>query len=222
MKVILFGATGMIGQAALRECLLDPGVTSVLSIGRSTSGKRDPKLREIVHGDLTDLSSIETELSGYDACFYCLGISSLGMPEAAYRRITYDMPLAAAKILLRGHPSVTFIYVSGAGADPTESGSVMWARVKGAAENAVQLLPFKGYVFRPAFVQPLNGIGSKTKWINAIYALIRPLAPLLMWLMPKYAATTTDIGRAMIAVARNGAPKPVLESSDIVRAAAMA
>jgi uncharacterized protein YbjT (DUF2867 family) len=222
MKVILFGATGMIGQAALRECLLDTSVTSVLSIGRSATGKHDAKLREIMHSDLTDLSSIEAELSGYDACFYCLSISSLGMTEAAYRKIMYDMPLAAAQTLAQFNPYVTFIYVSGFGADPTEAGKTMWGRVKGAAENALQRLPLKTYVFRPAFVQPLNGIGSKSKWINAIYALIWPLTPLFMWLMPKYASTTTDIGRAMIAVARNGAPKPVLESGDIVRAAATA
>lgn len=220
MKVILFGATGMIGQAALRECLLDPGVTAVLSIGRSTTGKRNAKLRELVHSDLADLSSIETQLSGYDACFYCLGISSVGMTEAAYRKITYDMPLAAAQTLMRDNPGMTFIYVSAAGADPTEKGRVMWARHKGAIENALFRLPLKAYSFRPAFVQPLNGIGSKTKWVNAIYAAIRPLAPLLMALMPKYASTTTDIGRAMIAVARNGAPTRVLESRDIVRAAA--
>jgi uncharacterized protein YbjT (DUF2867 family) len=222
MKVILFGATGMIGQAALRECLLDPSMTAVLSIGRSTTGKRDPKLRELMHSDLTDLSSIETELSGYDACFYCLGISSIGMTETAYRRITYDMPLAAAQTLMRDNPGMTFIYVSGNGADPTESGKTMWARIKGAAENALLRLPLKTFVFRPAFVQPLNGIGSKSKWINAIYTLFSPLAPLLMRLIPNYATTTTDIGRAMIGVARNGAPTRILESPAIRQAAAAA
>ena len=222
MKVILFGASGMIGQAALRECLLDPDVTSVLSIGRSTTGKRDPKLRELMHGDLADLSSIETELSGYDACFYCLGISSVGMTEAAYRKITYDMPLAAAQTLARDNPGMSFIYVSAAGADSSESGRTMWARVKGAAENALFRMPLKAYAFRPFFVQPLNGIGSKTKFYNAIYAMSRPLAPLMMWLLPKYASTTTDIGRAMIAVARNGAPTRVLDSREMVRAAASA
>lgn len=220
MKVILFGTTGMIGQAALRECLLDRSVTSVLSIGRSTTGKRDPKLREIVHSDLTDLSSIETELSGYDACFYCLGISSLGLTEAAYRKITYDMPLAAAQTLMRDNPGMTFIYVSGSGADSSEAGKTMWARVKGAAENALLRLPLKTCVFRPAFVQPLNGIGSKTKWVNAIYAMVSPLVPLVVRLIPNYATTTTDIGRAMIGVARNGAPTRVLESPAIRQAAA--
>jgi uncharacterized protein YbjT (DUF2867 family) len=222
MKVILFGATGMIGQAALRECLLDPSVTSVPSIGRSTTGKRDPKLRELMHSDLADLASIETELSGYDACFYCLGISSIGMTETAYRRITYDMPLVAAQTLMRDNPGMTFIYVSGNGADPTEAGKTMWARVKGAAENALLRLPLKTFVFRPAFVQPLNGIGSKTKWINAVYALFRPLVPLLVRLIPNYATTTTDIGRAMIGVARNGALTRILESPAIRQAAAAA
>lgn len=222
MKVILFGASGMIGQAALRECLLDPSVTAVLSIGRSTSGKRDPKLRELVHGDLADLSSIETELSGYDACFWCLGISSVGMTETAYRKITYDMPLAAAQTLARDNPGMTFIYVSAGGADSSESGRTMWARVKGAAENALFRLPLKAYAFRPFFVQPLNGIGSKTKLYNTIYAMSRPLAPLMMWLVPNYATTTTEIGRAMIGVARNGAPTRILESLAFRQAAAAA
>jgi uncharacterized protein YbjT (DUF2867 family) len=222
MKIILFGASGMIGQAALRECLLDPGVTQVLSIGRSPTGKQHDKLREIVRADLLNFADIEPELVGYQACFYCLGISSLGMTEAAYRVITYDMPLAAASVLARLNPEMTFVYVSGTGADVTESGRTMWARVKGAAENALRRIPFKAvYVFRPAFVQPLNGIGSKTKWVNAIYALVRPLTPLLMRLIPKHVTTTTDIGRAMIAVARHGAPTPVLESIEIRQAAAL-
>jgi uncharacterized protein YbjT (DUF2867 family) len=220
MKVIMLGATGMIGQGVLRECLLDASVTSVLSIGRSTTGKQDPKLREIVLGDLSDLSSIESDLAGYQACFYCLGISSLGITEPAYRKITYDMPMAAAQTLARLSPDLTFIYVSGSGADTSEDGSVMWARVKGAAENALSRLPLKTYVFRPAFVQPLNGVVSKTKWINALYALFRPFTPLLMRLMPNYSSTTTDIGRAMIAVACKGYPVRLLESPEIVRAAA--
>ncbi|MDB5601143.1 MAG: epimerase [Xanthobacteraceae bacterium] len=220
MKIILFGASGMIGQAAMRECLLDPGVTQVLSIVRSPSGKQHDKLREIVRADLMNVSDIEPELAGYDACFYCVGISSVGMKEADYRVITYDMPLAAGAVLARQNPDMTFVYVSASGADPTERGSTMWARVKGATENALRHLPFKAvYVFRPAFVQPLNGIASRTGWYNTLYMLIRPLTPLMMWLVPRYATTTTDIGRAMIGVARHGAPKPVLESPEIRQAA---
>lgn len=220
MKIILFGASGMIGQAAMRECLLDPGVTQVLSFVRSPTGKQHDKLREIVRRDLLDFSDIESDLVGYDACFYCVGISSVGMKEAGYRAVTYDMPLAAASVLSRLNPGMTFVYVSAAGADSTERSSTMWARVKGAAENALQRLPFKAvYILRPFFVQPLDGIVSRTGWYNTLYALTRPLTPLVMRLIPRYATTTTEIGRAMISVVRHGAPTPVLHSLEFRQAA---
>src|ERR1700722_9569703 len=153
MRVILFGATGMIGQGVLRECLLDPGVEAVLSIGRRASGVTNAKLREIVHADLTDLSAIEGELGGYDACFFCLGISSAGMSEADYRRVTYDVTLAAAQAIQKRSPDLTFVYVSGTGTDSTEKGRTMWARVKGATENAILAMPFKAsYMFRPGYI----------------------------------------------------------------------
>jgi uncharacterized protein YbjT (DUF2867 family) len=216
MKVILFGATGMVGQGVLRECLLDPKVERVLIIGRRASGQQHAKLREIVHADFSDFSTIEAELSGYDACFFCLGVSSAGMAEAAYRLVTYDIALAAARTLVRLNPTMTFIYVSGMGADSSERGRTMWARVKGAAENALLRLPFKAvYVVRPAAIQPLHGIRSRTIWYQAVYAVIWPLLSVVRIAFPNYVTTTEQIGRAMIKVARSGAPKPILESRDI-------
>jgi len=216
MKAILFGTTGMVGQGVLRECLFSQEVDTVLSIGRRTTGQQHPKLREIAHQDFTDFSSIEGELSGYDACFFCLGVSSLGMNEADYRRVTYDFTLAAAQTLARLNPNMTFIYVSGASTDSTGQGSTMWARVKGQTENAVFQLPFKAsYAFRPAYIQPLNGIVPKTAWLRAFYAVVAPLYPLWKALFPRFVTTTACIGRAMIHVARAGAPKRVLENRDI-------
>ena len=168
MKVILFGATGMVGQGCLRECLLDPGVESVLAVGRSTTGQRHAKLREILHDNFVDYSAIESELEGFDACFFCLGVSSLGMSEERYRHLTYDLTMAAAKTLSRRNPNMVFIYVTGAGTDSTERGSLMWARIKGKTENDLLKLPFRAaYMFRPAGIQPLHGIRSRTAWIPA-------------------------------------------------------
>ena len=212
MKVILFGATGMVGQGVLRECLLDPRVEAVLSIGRSATGQQHPKLRELVHRDLLDYSAIESELSGYDACFFCLGVTSSGMSEADYRRITYDVTIAAATVLSRLNPQMTFVFVSGAGT----GGKQMWARVKADAENALLKLPFKAaYMFRPAIIQPLHGIRSRTTSYRVFYAITRPLLPLLKRALPKYVTTTEQIGRAMLAVVRKGAPKAILETQDI-------
>ena len=216
MKVILFGATGMVGQGVLRECLLDAGVESVLAIGRSPTGQRHAKLREIVHGDFLDYSAIESELTGYDACFFCLGVSSVGMNEERYRHLTYDITLAAARTLAKLNPQMVFVYVTGRGTDSTEKGSLMWARVKGKTENDLLKLPFKAaYMFRPAGIQPLHGIRSKTGWVQAIYVGTAPLLSLLNRVAPKYMTTTEQVGRAMIGVARDGFPRPVLESEDI-------
>ena len=210
----------MVGQGVLRECLQDPSVERVLAIGRSAAGQRHDKLRELVVRDFADFSSIERDLSGYDACFFCLGITSAGMSEADYRRVTYDIAMAAARALVKVNPGMTFIFVSGAGADSSEKGRVMWARVKGQTENALLALPFKGvYVFRPAAIQPLHGIRSTTAWINAAYTVFGPLYPVLKALFPKYVTTTEAVGRAMINVARRGAPQRVLENQDINREA---
>jgi uncharacterized protein YbjT (DUF2867 family) len=218
MKVILFGATGMVGQGVLRECLLDPGVESVLAVGRSPTGQRHAKLREIVHDNFMDYSSIESQLTGYDACFFCLGVSSIGMDEERYRHLTYDITLAAATTLSKLNPGMVFTYVSGRSTDSTEQGPMMWARVKGKTENDLLKLPFKAaYMFRPAGIQPLHGIKSKTAWIQAIYVVTAPLLSLLNRTSPKFMTTTEQVGRAMIKVARDGYPKPVLESEDINR-----
>ncbi len=216
MNVIVFGATGMVGQGVLRECLLDPGVRRVLAIGRSATGQRHEKLREIIYAELFDLSPIESELSGLDACFFCLGVSAAGMTEDEYSRITVDMTLLVARTLARLNPGMTFIYVSGAGTDSTERGRTMWARVKGRTENALLRLPFRAaYMFRPAAIQPLHGIRSKTKLYRFLYILTAPLLPILKRLFPRYVTTTEQLGRAMIKVARDGAPKRVLEPADI-------
>jgi len=216
MRVILFGATGMVGQGVLRECLLDPAVESVLSIGRSPTGQRHAKLREIVHGDFMDYSAIEPQLADYDSCFFCLGVSSIGMEEARYRHLTYDITLAAATTLARLNPGMVFTYVTGRSTDSTEQGPMMWARVKGKTENDLLKLPFKAaYMFRPAGIQPLHGVRSKTGWIQAIYVVASPLLSWLARVAPKYMTTSEQLGRAMIKVARDGYPRPVLESEDI-------
>jgi uncharacterized protein YbjT (DUF2867 family) len=215
VKVILFGASGMVGQGVLQECLRSGEVEGVLSIGRRASRQQHPKLREIVHQDFSDLFEIEGELSGYDACFFCLGVSSLGMKEPDYRWVTYEFALAAAQTLARLNPGMTFIYVSGAGTDSTGRGSTMWARVKGQTENAIFELPFKAYAFRPAYIQPLGGIVPKTLWLRVVYAVVAPLYPVWKALFPNYVTTGAQVGRAMIHVAREGAPNRVLENRDI-------
>src|SRR5450432_3743145 len=216
MKVILFGATGMVGQGCLRECLLDPDVESVLAVGRSPTGQRHAKLREIVHDNFMDYSVIESELAGFDACFFCLGVSSIGMDEERYRHLTYDITLAAATTLSRLNPGMVFTYVTGRSTDSTEQGPMMWARIKGKTENDLLKLPFKAaYMFRPAGIQPLHGIKSKTAWVNAIYVVAAPLLSYLARTSPKFMTTSEQLGRAMIKVARDGYPKPVLESEDI-------
>jgi uncharacterized protein YbjT (DUF2867 family) len=216
MKAIVFGATGMVGQGVLRECLLDPGIEAVLTVGRAATGQQHAKLRELTLPDLTDFSAVEEQLTGYDACFFCLGVASAGMAEDAYARITYDIPVAAARVLAARNPGLTFVHVSGMGADSTEQSRVMWARVKGKAENAILRMPLRAaYVFRPAFIRPLHGIRSRTPLYRAFYAVSGPLFPALKALFPRKITTTEQMGRAMIAVARHGAKKPILESADI-------
>jgi uncharacterized protein YbjT (DUF2867 family) len=218
MKVIVFGATGMVGQGVLRECLLDPGVDRVLVVGRTPTGQRNDKLEELIHRDFTDFGTAAPALTGYDACFFCLGVSSVGMNEKDYTRVTYDFTMAAAETLARQNPGMTFIYVSGASTDSTEKGRSMWARVKGRTENALLRLPFKAAVmFRPGFIQPGPGVVSKTSLYRAIYAVLGPLYPVWKTLLPNHVTTSPQVGRAMLAVARNGSPQPLLENADINR-----
>jgi uncharacterized protein YbjT (DUF2867 family) len=220
MKVVLFGATGMVGQGVLRECLLDSDVQLTLTIGRTATGPPHPRLHEIVHTDLWQYETIETDLSGFDACFFCLGVSAQGMSEAEYKRVTYGITVAAADILCRLNPRMTFIYVSGAGTDSSENGKIMWARIKGKTENALLNMPFAGaYMFRPGLIQPLDGIQSKTRMYRVFYKIAKPLLPLLRSAFPSHVLTTKQIGRAMLNVARRGYPKRTLESKDIYAAA---
>ncbi len=216
MKVLLFGATGMVGQGVLRECLLDPGVERVLSVGRSASGQQNAKLQDLVVKDLFDYSAVEAQLTGFDACFFCLGVSSVGMSEADYRRVSYDLPLAAATVLARLDPQMTFVFVTGRGCDSTERGPIMWARVKGATENALLKLPFKAaYMFRPGIIQPLHGVRSKTPLYQAAYVALAPVLGLWRLLSPNGLTTSEQVGKAMLAVARRGAPSPFVEMVDI-------
>ena len=218
MKVILFGATGMVGQGVLRECLIDPGVDRVLSVVRNAGGVEHPKLREIVHRDFLDFSSIERDLSGFDACFFCLGVSSVGMDAEQYRIVTYDITMAAARTLVALNPGMTFVYVSGMGTDSSEQGRVRWARVKGQTENALLRLPFKAaYMFRPALIQPMHGIRSKTGLYRAVYAITAPAIPALRRMFPKFVTTTEQLGRAMLALTRQGAGSRVVENAEINR-----
>jgi len=216
MKVMLFGASGMVGQGVLRECLSDAGVDKVLSVGRSASGCSHAKFAEVVLADLSRIEDLGDALSGYDACFDSLGPSSAGMSEADYTRQTYELTLTIANALVARNPAMTFIYISGAGTDSSEHGRVMWARVKGRTENALLALPFKSaYMFRPAAIQPLHGVRSKTAAYRVFYALLAPIMPLLKRALPQYVTSTEQIARAMLKVARDGAPKRVLESADI-------
>jgi len=215
MKVILFGASGMVGQGVLRECLRDPEVTEIVAVLRTPLGRSDPKLLEVVHRDFTDFSAIEPVLAGADACFFCLGVSSAGMSGARYFRITHDYTMAAAYALVTLNPGMTFTYVTGKGTDSTEQGRVMWARVKGRTENALLKLPLAAYMFRPGIIQPLHGIRPKSAVYRAFYTLAAPLIGPIRRLWPGSIVTTEQVGRAMIRVAREGYPTRILETADI-------
>jgi uncharacterized protein YbjT (DUF2867 family) len=215
--VILFGATGMVGSGVLRECLLDPGVTKVLAVGRRPSGMQHPKLEELVHGDFTNFDAVEERFANWNACFFCVGVSSAGMSEAEYRRITYDATLAAARAVVKRSPDMTFVYVSGAGTDGTERSPSMWAGVRGETENALLALPLKGaYMFRAGwYIQPMHGVTSRTPLYRAFYAVMGWLYPLLKVLAPKYVTSTERVGRAMLTIAHHGGPSRVLENYEI-------
>lgn len=214
MKVILFGSTGMVGQGVLRECLRDAGVTEVVAVVRSPTGHPHSKLREIVHRDFNDFSALRLDA---DACFWCLGVSSSGMTETDYTRITHDYTVAAARALVG--PAMTWIFVSGAGADS----NVMWARVKKKTEDALFAMPFKAvYVFRPGMIQPLHGIRSRTRLYNLLYPALYPLLLVTKLVAPGWVTNTEHVGKAMLRVARNGYPKKILENPDINAAASLA
>ncbi|TCO43760.1 epimerase [Actinocrispum wychmicini] len=211
MKVIVFGASGMVGYGVLRECLVDPLVTEVMVVGRRALGRQHEKLTESVQPDMSDLSTVD--FAGYDACFFCLGVSSTGMTEAAYRHITYDFTMAAAKPFAEANPDSTFTYVSGMGTNA--NGRQMWARVKGKTENDLLAMPFKAYMFRPGYIQPMYGATSRTALYRIALTFVAPLFPLIRRLAPNAVTTTEQIGRAMLHVAREGAPKQILDPKDI-------
>ena len=216
MNVLILGATGMVGQGVMRECLLDGGVARVVTLGRRATGTAHAKVRELVHADLFHLAPIEQELAGLDACFYCLGATAAGKSEAEYARINHDMTLAIAETLARLDPDMTFIYVSGMGTDSTERGRAMWARVKGRTENALLRLPFRAaYMLRPGIILPMHGIKSRTTLYRLFYSLMTPLYPALRALFPRAITTTEQLGQVMLRLARSGYSKPVLESADI-------
>lgn len=216
MNVLILGATGMVGQGVLRECLLDDGVQRVVTLGRTPTGQAHPKLREIVHGDLLHLETVEDRLRDLDACFYCLGASAAGLNEAEYARINYDLTLAVAETLVRLDPDMTFVYVSGTGTDSTERGRVMWARVKGRTENALLRLPFRAaYMLRPGLIIPMHGVRSKTRLYRVFYTVLGPLLPTLKSLFPRSVITTEHLGRVMLRLARSGYSKHVLEMADL-------
>ncbi len=210
----------MVGQGVLRECLAASDVSQVTVVVRSKVAQQHPKLQQLVQADLTNLQPVDEQLEGFDACFFCLGVSSSGMSEEAYRHLTYDITMAAAQTLVRLNPGMTFTYVSGAGTDSTERGRSMWARVKGKTENDLQKLPFAAvYLFRPGVIQPLHGIRSKTPSYHIIYTLMKPLLPLARALFPNFVLTTEEVGRAMLNAARRGTGRVVLEAKDIARLA---
>lgn len=222
MRVALFGATGMVGQGVLRECLRDDAVAQIVCVGRTPLGMQHPKIEDLVTADLFELDRFEGKLRGLDACFFCLGVSSSGMSEEAYRRLTYDLTLSVAGVLARVNPGMTFVYVSGAGTDSSERGRSTWARVKGATENALLRLPFKAaYMLRPGVIVPLDGIRSKTPSYRVFYSVLGVLLSPLQRLFPRSMSTTRTIGLAMLEVARHGAKSPILGPADIHAAASM-
>jgi uncharacterized protein YbjT (DUF2867 family) len=210
MKILLFGSTGMVGQGVLRECLASPDVGTVTSVVRRSTNRSHPKLQEVVHDDFTNFSTIQFDA---DACFWCLGVSSNGMSEAEYTRVTHDYTLAAAKVM---DARMTFIFVSGQGADR----DVMWARVKKRTEDDLSALPFKAvHVFRPGFIQPLDGIRSRTRLYNLLYPALYPVMLGMKTFAPQSITDTRRIGRAMLNIAKRGYPVRILENSDINTAA---
>ena len=212
LKVIITGATGMVGEGILQECLTNPEVEKILLINRKPSGYSHPKIEEIIHPDLSDISSLSEKVTGYDACYFCAGISSVGMNEEQYTKVTYDLTLGFAKTLAALNPQMIFCYVSGTSTDSTEKGKQMWARVKGKTENDLMQLPFKAvYNFRPAFMKPTKG----AKNVKGLFKVINTLYPVFRLFSTTYFLTLEEVGKAMIKATTNGYSKSVLEVKDI-------
>lgn len=217
-RVIITGATGMIGKGVLLECLDHNEISEVLTIGRSSAGIKHPKLKELKHNDFTDFSTVKNQLAGYDTCFFCLGISSAGLKEEEYTKITYDYTLSLAKTLFKINPEMTFNYVSGESTDSTEKGRMMWARVKGKTENDLLKMGFKqAFMFRPGMIIPLRGIKSRTKMYQFMYDYFMWLVKFTKFVSPKSVVTTTQIGKAMINSMLYGYSKTILRPVDIIQ-----
>jgi uncharacterized protein YbjT (DUF2867 family) len=213
MKILVLGATGMVGQGTLLECLDDRDVHEVVSVVRRPSGKSHPKLRELVHGDFTDFHALGSAFDGVDACLFCLGTSSAGMSEADYTAVTADITLAAARVLLAHSPGAAFCYVSGVGTDANSR--MMWARVKGSLENHLLSMFQHAYMFRPGYIHPERGVTSSTGWLRVVYAGLRPLYPVMKKMMPGGVTDSVTLGRAMLRVVKERGPSRVLEPVDI-------
>lgn len=217
MKIIVTGSTGMVGEGVLHECLNDKNVDQVLIINRRESGFNHPKLKEVLHKNFDDITPIKNQLVGYDACFFCLGVSSVGMKEDQFNKLTYDLTLGFAKTLIDVNTNMTFTYVSGAGTDSSERGNTMWARVKGKTENDLLTLGFKdAYMFRPGYMQPTKGLQNTLKY----YTYIGWMYPALRAIFPKYVCDLAELGQAMLNVSFEVSSKKVLEVKDIVSLAA--
>lgn len=215
MRILITGSTGMVGKGVLLECLDDPKVSSVVVVNRSPLGMSHDKMEEIIVKDFFSLDEVGSGFKDIDACCFCLGITSFRMSEADYSRITYDLTLNFAKELIAKSPNAKFFYVSGAGTDSTAKGRTMWARVKGRTENDLLAMPFaESVMFRPGYIQPMRGIRSKTALYQTAYNIFKPLYAILKH-FPSSATNTTNLGKAMIEVAENKAPKNILENSDI-------
>ncbi len=221
MNILIFGATGMVGQSVLRECLSAADVQQVVCVGRTAVDTAHPRLANVVTPDLSDLRAVQQRLAPFDACFFCLGVSSVGMSESDYTKITYDLTMGTARTLAQINPAMTFVYVTGAGTDSTEQGPRMWARVKGRTENHLLQLPFKAaYMFRPGVIEPLHAVRSKTALYRLAYRVATPVFALMRALRPGALVTSVQVGQAMLSVARSGYVRPILEVADIQKAAA--
>lgn len=215
IDVIIFGATGMVGQGVLIECLEDTRINKVLVITRTALENKHEKIIEVIHKNFEDYTKIKDQFEGFDACFFCLGISSIGMTEDKYSKITYDFTAKAAESIKEVSPNLTFCYISGTGTDETEKGRIMWARVKGKTENKILSLFNSAYMFRAGYIQPMKGVKSKVAWYQALYNVIGFLYPLFKFLMPKMVTTSVNVGLAMINCVIKGYSKKVLENHDI-------
>ena len=216
MKVIITGSTGMVGKGVLLECIDDSNVTDILLINRNPIDIKNDKIKEVIHKDFSEFSTIENHLEGYDACFHCMGVSSAGMKEEQFTHLTYDFSMALARACYKANPQMTFTYVSGTGTDSTEKGRIMWARVKGRTENDILKLGFKqAYMFRAGAIRPLRGIKSRTRLYQNIYVIMSPFWPIFTVLMGKNLTDTTRIGKAMINAVDKGFNKTHLENPDI-------